>query len=538
MIRKKIREERILLILSIAAIVLGAAFSARFFFRLDLTGSRSHTLSAAARKLHEEIGDPVRITYFISKNLADKHPGPAAIEDLLRELEAASRGKIRVSFKDPESDPGAADALGVAPQQMQVVERSESRVALVYTGIVAEYLDRHAAIPAIIGTETLEYEIVKLVRSLVRDRKPVAGLIVGDADKTMENDYRTLGMALQKYGYAPRETKRGVPVDPEVSILFVLGNSALDDYDAYFIDDFVMRGGRVFFAARTIAVSTGYGLTAAPVTDGGIPKLLAMYGVDIAKELVLDTSCLTVPFQARNPRGGVEIRYTRYPHWIIVNVGNVDGKHPITSRFPGLDLFWPSPMTLRAVDGVKTEPLAQTGAKAWLQTGRFEVNPENEAGFYLEAEATRGQYVLAAALSGSFPSAFANRTLPVREGASGKLAPPPATGRDTRIVVVSSADFLTDLMTMSESTFNAAFAGNAADWLSSDDDLIAVKSRSEGGTRMRQFDDPAAKRTLVLFVYAITLVAVPGFVVAWGLARASKRSRLEKESRKTKGGAA
>ncbi|PKL07449.1 MAG: hypothetical protein CVV51_14030, partial [Spirochaetae bacterium HGW-Spirochaetae-7] len=33
---------------------------------------------------------------------------------------------------------------------MQVVERSEQRLALVYTGIVVEYLDRHETIPAIL----------------------------------------------------------------------------------------------------------------------------------------------------------------------------------------------------------------------------------------------------------------------------------------------------------------------------------------------------------------------------------------------------
>ncbi len=535
MVTKRIREERILLVLSVAALVLAAAFTARFFARLDLTTGRANTLSQATRKLAEELDDPVRVTYFISRTLSDKHPGPAAITDLLREIEAASRGKIRVSVKDPTSDPGAAEAFGVQPQQMQVLEKSEQRVAMVYTGIVAEYLDRHAAIPAVISTETLEYEFVKLVRSLVRDRSPVAGLLVGDDDKSLEQDYRTLQMALAKYGYEPREVKRGQKIEDSVSTLFVLGNAALDDYDAYFIDDYVMRGGKTFFATRTVSIQTQYGLTAAAVPEGGVPRLLSAYGVGIAPELVLDTSCLTVPFQSRGPQGGVQIRYARYPHWIVINPGNVDKKHPITARFAGLDLYWPSPMTLGQVPGVTATPLAGTTAKAWKQAGRFDVNPENEASFYLDAESTKGSYDLAVALEGTFPSAFAGRALPTREGAAEPLAAPPAAGRPTRMVVVSSADFLTDLMTMSDSTFNAAFAGNAADWLSSDDDLIAVKARAENSTRMRKFEDPAAKAGLEFLTYAVTLALVPGLVVVYGLARASRRKKLERESRGAKG---
>ena len=139
-IRRK--RETLLLVLTLCALGLAAIASVIFYARLDLTASKAFTLSETTKRLHLELPETVRVSYFVSKNLADRHPGPAAIEDLLREIGARSRGKISVRIIDPKDDPAEAESFGVAPQQMQVVERSEQRVALVYSGIAIEYLDR------------------------------------------------------------------------------------------------------------------------------------------------------------------------------------------------------------------------------------------------------------------------------------------------------------------------------------------------------------------------------------------------------------
>ncbi|HQO65588.1 MAG TPA: GldG family protein, partial [Spirochaetales bacterium] len=161
------KRERLLLALIVVGLVLAAVASTMYYARLDLTSTRMFTLSDAAKALRNEIPESVRISYFVSKSLADRHPGPGEIEDFLRELESVSKGKVRVRVVDPSDDPAEVDGFGVAAQQMQVVERSEQRVAIVYTGIVVEYLDRHETIPSVLSTATLEYELVKAVRAVV-----------------------------------------------------------------------------------------------------------------------------------------------------------------------------------------------------------------------------------------------------------------------------------------------------------------------------------------------------------------------------------
>ena len=150
--------------------------------------------------------------------------------------------------------------------------------------------------------------------------------------------------------------------------------------------------------------------------------------------------------------------------------------------------------------------------------------------YALERDTTSGQYLVAVAASGSFGSAFKAGDEPRREGVE-PLGPGIAESPGTRLVVVSSADFLTELMRMSESTFNVSFALSAADWLSSGDDLIAIRSRLDADRRLNKIQDEATRSMLVFFTYFVNLALIPLCVILVGLLRSWKRSRLERRAR-------
>ncbi|MBN2874258.1 MAG: GldG family protein [Spirochaetales bacterium] len=535
MIPELIKRERTLFMLSVSALALAAIASTMYFARIDLTASRENTLSKATRQLHRELAEPVRITYFVSRNLADRHPGPAAIEDLLREVESANAGRVRVRIVDPEKNPEEPEAFGLVPQQMQVVERSEQRLALVYTGIVVEYLDRYETIPAILSTETLEYELVKAIRAAAGGTRTIVGLLVGDDDKTLAEDYQTLYGSLARAGYEVREIRRGETVDDDVDLLFILGNTAIDRYDTAFIDAFVMRGGSTFFAVKAVDVRPEQGLAAKELPEGGVLALLSAYGFSVSRQLVLDQSNLTVPFQMASPTGGYRIQYIRYPHWVAVDARYTDAESPLTSRFAGLDLYWPSPIDIQPAQGVMYRELAKTTTQAWLQAEHFAASPSDQALFSVERDETLGQYLLAASATGIFTSAFNATDMPSREGAAPPPAPQSVVSAATRMVVVSSGDFLTDLMRMSESTFNATFAVTAADWLTSSDDLVAIRSRTAADDRLNKVRDEGLKDLLITLTYIVTLILVPLGVIAYGFVRAARRNRVERECRAGKG---
>ena len=529
------KQEYIITGLALLFFALLAVATTLVFTRLDLTSGRAHTLSATARDLHREIPESVRITYFISKSLASRHPGAQQVEDFLRELEAASRGRIRVRIEDPAANPEQAQGFGVPPQEMQVIERNEQRVAQVYTGVVIEYLDDFQTLPVVIGTETIEYEVIKAIRNLINKTTQVAGFLVGDAGRSLEANYTMLSQYIQQAGYEPRAVAPGAPIESDINVLFVLGNSQLDRYDAYFIDQFIMRGGRVLFAVHGVNVDSEQGILATPVEADGVIDLLAAYGIELRRQLVLDEANVTVPFQIGNYSGGYDIQYIRYPHWIAVQDRFVNHDHPITSRFVGLSLYWPSPLTARAGTGLEAQPLITTTPKGWLQTGNFATAPQEEASYYLEKTATTASYTLALAVSGQLRSPFANGDLPARDGAE-PLESPAIASTDSRFVVVSSTDFLSDIIQFARSEVNISFGISSADWLASAEDLIAIRTRAERDLRLNLIRDEDTRAALIVLVYMVNLVLIPALVIVWALLRAHARKRREQLARAQRGG--
>jgi ABC-type uncharacterized transport system involved in gliding motility auxiliary subunit len=528
--KTRMRRSLVILLLSLAVIVAAVLVTDRFSLRLDLSSDGANTLSKASRQLYKEIPEQVRLTYYISPKLSDRYPFPREIESLARSFAAASHGKIALDVIDPTAakKENAIQALGIQPRQMQIVEKNEQRVALVYSGIVVQYLGRTHVLPFVSSTDTLEYDMVKAIKLIVSDKKSVASILIGDSGKSFQNDYKTLAAALQQSGWEARELSAGDEIPAETSVLFVLGDNALDDYDAYRIDAYLAGGGRALFAVEGVDVVTSQGLYAQSLQNDAVLRALESYGVKVDRDLVLDVSCNTAPFQMPSPFGGQAINYIRYPHWVMTRPEYRDSKNPLTARSSGLDLFWPSPLELESRSGVQSAALVKSTPKAWLQKSHFFLSPEEESQYNSEAGSTTGQYILAASLSGVLPSAYAGKPAPKREGAAA-LPALPQTPRPSRVLVVGSSDFASDFMTITDSSFNAGFLASAADWLSSGDDLVAIKTRGSRDSRLAKVQDPQSRLALISLAYIINLFLVPVLVIAFGIVRSVSRKRLAKD---------
>jgi gliding-associated putative ABC transporter substrate-binding component GldG len=527
---KKRQQELLLFILALAVVAFVGIDSVRFFTRFDMTENGAYTISSVSKNLFREIPEQVQVTYYISEKLEKMHPMPKQIEDLLNEYSAFSHGKIRVSIVDPAktASEAAVERLGVLPQQIQTVEQNEQSVAMVYTGIVIQYLDRTETLPVVFATDTLEYELSSRIRKIVRNQQKVVGVVVGDAGKNFSQDFQTLQQSLQR-SFTVRELQPGQDVPADVSVLFVLGGTGLDDFDLYPIDQYIMRGGHTLFAVPGVDVDAQQTLTATAVTNDSPLTAIATYGVQIGKQLVLDKSSLTVPFQTASPLGGMMINLVQYPHWISIRSENVSTKNPITSRFAGLSLFWPSPLEARKVDGVKAEPIVNSTGQAWLQTKNFVTTPNaGPAAFYAEQGSTTRKYVLAYALSGEFQSYFAGKPIPVRKGTKTDWKDTLAKGRDTRMIVVGNSAFATELQQYSRNTGNIDFLLNSADWLSSDDDLLSIKTRVTHEITLNRIQDPAQKAAAAFWAEAVNVVFIPLLVIFFAVWRTAKRRKLQR----------
>ncbi|MDR3341530.1 MAG: GldG family protein [Treponema sp.] len=531
------KQVTIITVLTVAALILGLLISRRLWFRLDLTKNKAYTISAVSRNLYTEIPDQVRITYYISEKLSAIHPLPGEITDLLREYAAYSRGKIRFTVRDPAKAGlvQAVEQLGIQPQQIQTVEQDQASVATVYTGMVIEYLDELEVLPVVFSLDTLEYDLTSRIRSLVRGTERDVGVIVGDSYKEWTRDYPYVNQAFGQSGFNVRLINPGDEIPDTLPALFVLGGTEdLDTWALYRMDRYIQGGGKVLFALEGVYVNTQGSFEARVMTDKGLLAMVSFYGATVKPELVLDKAALMIQYQTTGPSGGRQIRMARYSHWIGILEERGNRNHPVTARFGGVDLFWPSPIELNPPESISAEPLFTSSPEAWLQTRDFATNPDITYLFEREAPDTKGVKILGAALSGKFPSWFADVPKPTREGVTDALPDLPAETTPSRIIVIGDTDMASTFMQYTRGQRNLDFLLQAVGWLGNDDDIIGIRNRQIQAGRLDKIIDQEKRGRAMMLSRIINVVFVPLGVIILGIFLTWKRRTRAALRRKQK----
>ncbi|GHV08577.1 hypothetical protein FACS189485_20230 [Spirochaetia bacterium] len=272
------------------------------------------------------------------------------------------------------------------------------------------------------------------------------------------------------------------------------------------------------------------GFEARVMYDQGLLSMVSFYGATIKPELTLDRSALTLQYETRAPNGSIQIKIIRYPHWVGALGENGNPAHPVSARFAGVDLFWPSHIEVTVPEGVDAETLFTTTAEGWVQKENFATNPE--IGYLMEPDgsADPGKKILALSLSGNFPSWFKGVPKPEREGSAEELPDLPRENRPSRIVVISDSDFVTDLLQYTGSRQNLDFVIQAIDWLGNDEGLTGIRSRQSQTGRLDKISNPARRTQVMGFAQFLNVIIIPLAVIIGGLCLAWKRrQRAAKE---------
>jgi len=522
------KQTTIITILSVIAFILALLVSGRFWFRLDLTKNKAYTISKVSRSLYLELPDPVNITYYLSDKLKTVVPAPAEVEDTLREYAAFSRGKIRVTVRDPVKSglSQMIEEIGLYPMEIQTVEQDQASVVTVYSGIVIEYLDSIEVLPWVISTDTLEYDLTSRIRAMVSETQRQIGVIAGDSYRPWDdNNFGYLNRSLSNAGFRLRIINAGDEIPDTLSGLFVFGGvEDLDEWALYRIDRFIQLGGKVLFAAKGIFVDTAYGsLEARPQNDHGLLEMIASYGVKVLPEFVLDRNGLNFPYQVTTTYGVQTSVARNYPLWISVLEENGNKQHPVSSGFTGLHLYWASPLELNPPAAVEAAPLFTTTEEAWLMRENFYTSPMAAYMLELEADETTGTKILGASLSGEFPAFFRGKEKPVREGSDEELPDLPQTASPSRIIVIGDSDFATNIVGATQAAHNLDFLTRVADWLVNDDDIISIRNRQPQAGRFDKIQNQSRRVSAMRFSQILNVGLVPILVIAAGLIAASRR---------------
>jgi ABC-type uncharacterized transport system involved in gliding motility auxiliary subunit len=488
-----------LVVLAVAfiALTIVATFALRGA-RLDLTQSRLYTIAPGTGRIVGSLTEPVNLYFFFSEDASRSTPALRAyaqrVRELLEEMAARSKGKLRLTVIDPqpfseEEDRAAGFGLAAVP----VGTNGEP----LYFGL--------AGTNSTDGRETigffqpdkeefLEYDVASLVHRLANPKKPAVGLLsalpVDASFDPMTGQMREGWAAIQQTRelYDVREVARDAKaIDADIGVLLLIHPKDLPPATLYAIDQFVMRGGKLVAFVDPLAESDrpadpmgGMGGMGADRSSDLAP-LFAAWGLTYDRQQVIGdrAHALTVSMrQGEQPS----------PHIAVLGLGSdaMARDDVITHGLQSVNVMTAGTVALKDGSKVQFEPLLLTSTQsAPIPASRlsFLADP----GTLLEGfKPTDQQYAIAARVHGRLTSAYPEGP-PAGDAAAPGEALKESKG-DVDLVVVADTDILSDMLWIRrQNLFGQPFAvawanngdllANTLDNLAGSDDLISIRGR-------------------------------------------------------------
>ena len=473
--------------------------------RLDLTQNNLFTLSDGTRNILGQLDEPVTLKFYYSQELAAEQPGlrlyANRVRDMLEEMTAAANGKIQLDIIDPEPFSETEDQAVAQGLVAQPVDAGE----IVYFGLVGtNMVDRVEVIPFFADErqQYLEYDLARLVHNLSSPEKPVLGII-----SNLPLDTGAGGILAAMRGqsqpfliYAELTDRFNVEFIPpdsvklpnNIDVLLLAHPRPLNDMQAYAVDQFIMRGGRVLaFLDPQSEVSLTAGPNGEPLKgyteQSSLPKLLGQWGVQLDNNLIVADRK-----RAQRVAAGRDARraLTDYILWMGLTSEEMNGDDLITANIDHLNIGTVG--ALFTTDNATTNftPLVSSSDDASLMTRDYVLTAPSPDKLLRRFEPGDAPYVISARLSGLVTTAFPDGP-PAGEnqkGQSAKLADHKTENVAANIVVFADSDFFDDRFWVTEQNYlgqrfgvpiadNGKFLLNAVENMMGSNDLISLRGR-------------------------------------------------------------
>ncbi len=162
----------------IASILLNLVVS-NAFFRIDITGPKSYSLSQASKEVVKTLEEPMGIKVFFSDNL----PAPYSninqyVKDILGEYKTAANKNFSVEYFDMEKSDNQRIAFGYGLQQNQIREVKNTEVGFknAFMGLVITYADQIEKLDNIVSTDGFEYNLTTKIGKVISNTNILSGL--------------------------------------------------------------------------------------------------------------------------------------------------------------------------------------------------------------------------------------------------------------------------------------------------------------------------------------------------------------------------
>jgi len=476
--KKAAAQTGLYVVVIVAILVVANLLSAKVYSRKDVTRTERFTLSQGSGRLLGTLKQPIQIDAYIKTGLPQLDAFVGDLTDLLKEYEAAGKGKFKFTLIEANTDDLRSQAKEAGLQEQPFVDPSQTSedqaaVAQGYMGLVFKYGSEKTVIP-VIGPQNqdgLEFWITNKIRE-IRDKaddiKHRIG-VVTDKDELKLSDQNLVAKQGKQQGapsmqtiveqnfpfYKIEEVKlsESAPIDKELAGLII--TQPRKDYtenELRRVDEFLMQGNKALVVyASAVTMKPQDATMSASLDLHGLDKLLTGYGIQMNKDAVLDFgACFRLPAQTQSG-----LTWARAPG--IIHVSNdsrlSDDEKTIDQSFPPFfrldEVAFPFASSLKLLRekqpaDVKLEVVARTTPQTSVdksETVNMSIRTDWSPKPPQEARA------ISAYASGKLKSAFAGTP-------GGGITVPERAAADSRVLVISSSLFLSNPF---------AYAGNGPD---------------------------------------------------------------------------
>jgi ABC-type uncharacterized transport system involved in gliding motility auxiliary subunit len=435
--------------------------SSREHKRWDLTATSEFTLSPQTVKVLKSLDTPLKMTVFARETEFARY------KERLPEYTYASK-KVNVDYVDPDKKPALAKQMAI---------QSYGTVAIEYKGRTER----------VVGDSEQEITngIIKVVTGQERKLYFTQGHGEKDTASAERSGYNSITTQLGRDNFkVERLVLAQQPEVPADATAVVVAGPKTDflqpEIDA--LKRYLDKGGKLM-----LMLDPPDKADASPLA--GLVALAHDWAIDVGNNLVVDVSGVgrllgtdeTVPVAASYPN------------------------HPIVDKFELLTAF---PMARSAaavsggVNGRFAQSVVETSPRSWAEADMAGVLAGKPIKLEEDKGDKKGPISIAAAVAASAASENA-------ADAKGQDKKDDAKKPETRVVVFGDSDFPSNFALGIQG--NRDLFMNAVNWLSQQENLIAIRPRESADRRITM---TAAQQTRVLL---LVLLIVPGFVLGSGV---------------------
>ena len=479
--------------------------------RADFTQNDLFTLSEGTKSVLSSLEEPVELTFAYTRRVGQDFPAVHAYATRVRELldayKAVAGSQLRIREIDPEPFSEAEDQALSAGITAVGSEGGDP----LYFGLIGRNTVDDERVISFLAPEqesTLEYDLTRLIARLDQPEPPTIGVLStlqGMSGTGQDSGYTLLQEIARSFTLEPID-EDFFSLPEEMDVLLMVHPPELNDWQAWLVDQFILRTGRVIIlvdpAAKSSRGSDFSGISQRQVRSG-LGRFGELWGVTLSEEALADTET-ALPIQADAGEGRTTV--VRHPLYIAARPEQMSAESLITADLSRTINFGaPGALILDDESPFDTEILVETGpAPSWIEADRAvtDLSPQDTIELY---EPLDGAQPLAVRVHGAMVSAFPEgqplAAFPedpvLAELARAEAETVPAhistSERDAEILIVADADMVDDglYVNLQDATAfadNGAFLMNALDVMSGDANLLSLRARSSSRRPMTRVD--------------------------------------------------